>query len=200
MKTFGLTIVLSLFLVTALPANSADNDTELRGPDAFSDIEDDTERARAMFGEAGKVIQHPRCVNCHPKGDSPRQGMAMELHEPPVRRGPANFGVTGMRCFTCHNPENVAAGGVPGNPAWHLAPKSQAWYGKSLGEICEQIKDTERNGGMSMDELVEHMAEDSLVGWGWEPGGDREPVPGDWETFGNLIAAWADAGAHCPAP
>ena len=45
-----------------------------------------------------------------------------------------------------------------------------AWVGKSLGEICEQIKDPERNGGKSMEELVHHMAEDSLVGWGWHPG------------------------------
>ena len=45
-----------------------------------------------------------------------------------------------------------------------------AWVGKSLGEICEQIKDPARNGGKSMEELIHHMAEDSLVGWGWHPG------------------------------
>lgn len=191
-------LCLALAPAAVLGAGSETADT-LRGPDAFRDIEDEAERSRALFDEAGKVIQHPRCVNCHPVGDQPRQGMAMTLHEPPVRRGPHNFGVAGMRCNTCHQPENESAGGVPGNPKWHLAPASMAWYGKSLGEICRQIKDTERNGGMSMDELVHHMAEDSLVGWGWHPGGDREPVPGDQATFGKLIAAWAETGAHCPA-
>ena len=67
---------------------------------------------------------------------------------------------------------------IPGNPAWHLAPIEMAWEGKSLGHICEQIKDPERNGGKTMDEIVEHMAHDSLVGWGWNPGAGREPVPG----------------------
>ena len=56
-----------------------------------------------------------------------------------------------------------------------------AWEGKSLGEICEQIKDPARNGGKDLDQLVEHMAEDSLVGWGWHPGAGREARAGHAE-------------------
>jgi len=74
-----------------------------------------------------------------------------------------------------------------------------AWQGKSLGDICRQIKDTNRNGGRSMAELVHHMAEDELVGWGWHPGGKRTPAPGTQAEFGALIKAWADSGAYCPA-
>ena len=177
---------------------TSESSSELKGPESFSDIEDETERSRAMFREAGKVIQHPRCVNCHPVSDSPRQGMDMRIHQPPVVRGPENFGAVGMRCSTCHQPENVDYANVPGNPKWHLAPRSMAWYGKSLPEICEQIKDQDRNGGMDMDALIHHMAEDELVGWGWHPGGDREPVPGTQARFGRLFAAWAHSGAHCP--
>jgi hypothetical protein len=80
-----------------------------------------------------------------------------------------------------------------------LAPIEMAWVGKSLGEICQQIKDPERNGGKSMEELIHHMAEDSLVGWGWNPGVGREPAPGTQKEFGNLFRAWAEAGAVCPA-
>jgi hypothetical protein len=40
------------------------------------------------------------------------------------------------------------------------------------------IKDPKRNGGKSMEQLVEHMAEDTFVGWGWAPGAEREPAPG----------------------
>jgi hypothetical protein len=29
-----------------------------------------------------------------------------------------------------------------------------------------------------MEQLVEHMAEDTFVGWGWAPGAEREPAPG----------------------
>ena len=50
-----------------------------------------------------------------------------------------------------------------------------------------------------MEQLVEHMAEDTLVGWGWAPGVGREPAPGTQKEFGELIRAWAESGAACPA-
>src|SRR5690606_8408254 len=81
----------------------------------FAAIPDPKDRAVAVFKEMGKVLQHPRCVNCHPAGDSPLQGMEMKVHEPPVQRGPSDFGVTGMICTTCHMPRNVEPAGVPGN-------------------------------------------------------------------------------------
>lgn len=43
------------------------------------------------------------------------------------------------------------------------------------------------------------MAHDSLVGWGWQPGNGRTPAPGSQQQLGELIQAWADAGAHCPS-
>jgi hypothetical protein len=43
------------------------------------------------------------------------------------------------------------------------------------------------------------MAQDDLVGWGWNPGRGRAPAPGDQATFGGLIRAWIDTGAACPA-
>ena len=159
----------------------------------------------ALFEEAGKVIQHPRCVNCHPAGNVPLQGMAMRPHQPPVARGESDIGMPGMMCGTCHGPANVKVIGqadtlksIPGHPNWHVAPIEMAWEGKSLGYICAQLKDPERNGGKTMDEIVEHMAHDSLVGWGWNPGAGREPVPGTQKVFGELIRRWAADGAACP--
>lgn len=171
----------------------------LRGPAAFADIADPRARSVALFEEAGKVIQHPRCVNCHPAGDRPLQGDDGHLHQPIVQRGEGGIGVPGMYCTTCHQAANYDAVGMPGHPEWHLAPIEMAWAGRSLGQICAQIKDSERNGGMSMAELVEHMAHDSLVGWGWAPDAGRAPVPGTQEVFGQLIGAWAEGGAACPA-
>jgi hypothetical protein len=75
-----------------------------------------------------------------------------------------------------------------------------AWIGKSLGEICEQIKDKQRNGGMTMEDLVHHMGEDELVGWAWNPGRGRAPAPGSQKAFGDLIRAWVESGGACPAP
>lgn len=170
---------------------------DLEGPDAFADIADQQERSLALFAEAGKVLTHPRCVNCHPKGDSPLQN-AMQPHQPPVVRGDGGLGAPGMRCTTCHGAENYDPAGVPGHEIWHLAPIDMAWQDRSLGEICAQIKDPERNGERSMEELVQHMAEDGLVGWAWHPGEGREPAPGSQDVFGALIGAWAETGAACP--
>jgi hypothetical protein len=165
---------------------------------SFDRITDKEKRAVALFEEAGKVIIGPRCLNCHPVDDSPRQGELMRKHEPPVLRGMGGMGPPAMRCLTCHGTSNVDA--VPGNAKWFLAPKEMGWIGHSLGQICEQIKDRSRNGDRSLDDLVEHMAQDDLVGWAWNPGGNRTPAPGTQKEFGQLIQAWKDNGAHCPKP
>jgi hypothetical protein len=43
------------------------------------------------------------------------------------------------------------------------------------------------------------MAHDSLVGWAWLPGGNREPALGTQAQLGSLIAAWIESGAAYPA-
>lgn len=193
-------VLLASFLgaCAALTAVASEPTTGLRSVDSFDSIGKKSERSVALFVEIGKVLTHPRCINCHPAGDQPLQGASDRLHEPPVVRGRTGFGVTGMRCRTCHSTENYDPGRVPGAPLWHLAPAKMAWQGLSLTELCEQIKDPERNGGRSLNEIHEHMAEDALVGWGWAPGADREPAPGTQEAFGDLIRAWIKTGAECP--
>ena len=194
--------VMGCFLAIVTISVNAD---ELKTVDDFAEIKDDKSRSVALFEEVGKVLQYPRCLNCHPVGNQPLQGEEMVLHNPPVKRGPGNFGVAGMECNTCHQAMNVEVTGqsedvksIPGHPKWHLAPPEMAWVGKSLGEICRQLKDKERNGNKTMPEMIHHMAEDTLVGWGWEPGEGREPAPGTQAGFGELFKAWVDSGAHCP--
>jgi len=72
------------------------------------------------------------------------------------------------------------------------------WEGKTLGEICAQLKDPERNGGRSLDDLVHHIGGDTLVGWAWAPGFGRESAPGTQEQAGTLAEAWVKTGAACP--
>ena len=79
-----------------------------------------------------------------------------------------------------------------------LAPVSMAWQGRSLGEICRQLKDPSRNGGLDMPALLRHMSEDTLVGWAWAPGGGRAPAPGTQASFGGVMRAWSETGAYCP--
>jgi hypothetical protein len=183
---------------TAGFAFAQDKSRELRPRSAFDTIADGRERSLALITEAGKVLMHPRCVNCHPATERPLQGANMQPHQPLVVRGPDNHGAPGMRCETCHGLANYDPGRVPGHPLWHVAPIEMAWENKSLGEICEQIKDPARNGRKDMARLIHHMAEDSLVGWGWNPGAGREPAPGTQKIFGDLIKAWAETGAACP--
>lgn len=170
----------------------------MKSPADFAHIDDEEARSRAIFGEIGEVLLHPRCMNCHPAGDRPMQGDASRPHQPLVMRGPDNRGEAGMHCSTCHGVQNFR--NVPGSPNWHLAPIEMAWEGKSLAEICRQIKDPERNGGKSLAELVDHMAKDPLVAYGWNPPEQMEPVPGSQELFGQLTQAWVDTGAACPTP
>ena len=172
---------------------------DLKSAESFAAIADRNARAQALFVEAGKVIQHPRCLNCHPVGERPTQGADMHPHQPLVVRGDDDKGAIGMRCTTCHQGANFEPSGVPGHPLWHVAPKSMAWQTKTLGQICEQVKDPKRNGGKTLAQIEEHMAHDSLVGWGWMPGANREPAPGTQAQFGALISAWIASGAACPA-
>lgn len=177
---------------------SAAPDTALRDASEFASIDDPVARSKALFVEAGRVIQHPRCLNCHPTDAHPRQGDRMVFHEPPVVRGADGHGTAPMGCATCHQAENVGFARLPGHPDWHLAPLEMGWIGEPLGAICRQLKDETRNGGMDLEALSEHMAHDSLVGWAWAPGPGREPAPGSQAAFGRLIRAWIDSGAHCP--
>ncbi|HEY0329691.1 MAG TPA: Isoquinoline 1-oxidoreductase subunit [Rhodopseudomonas sp.] len=179
--------------------DAASNPALLQPVKAFAGIKNKELRAAALFQEAGKVISSPRCMNCHPAGERPTQSDAMRPHQPLVVRGPHGTGeVGGTACATCHHEANFDAAGVPGHPKWAVAPIEMAWQGKSLSEICVQIKDRARNGDKDMAALVHHMAEDDLVGWGWNPGAGRTPAPGTQKQFGELIKAWADAGAACP--
>jgi hypothetical protein len=171
---------------------------DLRPPAAFDGIADPTERSRALFLEASRVLLHPRCVNCHPADDSPRQRDDGELHDPPVTRGDDDRGVVAMRCSGCHQDANLDHARVPGAPEWRLAPRTMAWAGKSAASVCEQMKDPSRNGNRTLGKIVDHASHDDLVAWGWAPGHGRTPAPGTQARFGALVAAWVETGAACP--
>jgi hypothetical protein len=174
--------------------------SELRPASSFAGIADPRARSIALFDEAGKVLMHPRCVNCHPASERPLQTDRTRPHEPLVVRGADGHGAAGLACNTCHGNANYDPARVPGDPHWHLAPASMALEGRSIGQICEQIKDPSRNGNRDIPTILRHVAEDSLILWTWSPGAGRTPTPGRHAEFVALLQAWADAGAHCPVP
>ena len=73
------------------------------------------------------------------------------------------------------------------------------WEGLSDGQICQSIKDPKQNKNRNLDQLVEHLTEDKLVMWGWNPGKGRTPVPMAHDEFSAKVKQWQVAGAPCPA-
>ncbi len=165
----------------------------------------DRERGLAEWEKVHAVFSHPRCANCHvedehPRWSGPHYG-GTRFHAFNVQRGDdgSGFGNAGLRCTTCHFETNSQAlHGPPGAENWHLAPVEMVWFDKSSAEICTQIKDPERNGGRSLQEVAQHGRDDALVAWGWDPGPGREPAPGSAEETYRAILAWEAAGAPCP--
>lgn len=156
--------------------------------------------ASDLFAPVASVLRNPRCMNCHPRDDRPRQGDDRHRHLQNVVRGVDGMGFVNARCNACHRDENNTQSGVPGAPNWHLAPLSMGWEGLDDAALCTTLKDEKANGGKSIAALVEHMEKDALVLWGWAPGGNRAPVTPPHPEFMIKLKAWAGAGAPCPAP
>jgi hypothetical protein len=47
--------------------------------------------------------------------------------------------------------------------------------------------------------MLEHVTHDELVGWGWDPGVGRAPVPVPRAELTAAFRTWMDAGAPCPS-
>src|SRR5476649_87333 len=168
MRIVGLFTLLSCVTVLSSMHGSAQipQHGELKSPSAFGTISDPVMRSRALFTEAAKVITSPRCMNCHPSSNRPTQGNDMHPHLPPAIRGEGGGGVPGNTCAACHTDANytlherASYRSIPGNPRWGLAPIEMAWQGKSIGEICLQLKDPKLNGGRTLALLHMHAASD----------------------------------------
>jgi hypothetical protein len=159
----------------------------------------------AAFETVRAVLQDPRCQNCHPVGDRPLQGDASLVHSMNIQRGPDGHGVPGAECTTCHGKANLPASYGAHQPPgvssdWHL-PKpdmKMTFVGPSPRELCEQLKDPARNGGMTFPALLKHVSSDPLVLWGWAPGTGRKPVAVPHAEFVAAFQRWSAAGGPCP--
>jgi hypothetical protein len=159
-----------------------------------------TERSAALFLQMMRVLNSPRCMNCHPATNFPRQGDDGHRHLMLVARGPDDSGAPSLQCQTCHRDENTNSG-VPGAPGWQLAPRDMAWQGLSAGELCRTILDPKK-GQQTPDTIVAHM-QTPFVQWAWDPGVDldgkkRNPPPIPSADFINLVREWVESGASCP--
>src|SRR4029077_15442288 len=176
----------------------------------------DAAASRAAFVQFYRVLTSPRCQNCHPAGDAPLQGDDSHVHLQNVERGADGHGVTAMRCDTCHQAANLPGAHLPpGNPRWSLpSPGNKMVFAGRLpgelcrqvkdpkqnggGEVCRQGKDPKQNGGRSLEKLLDHVANDDLVGWGWNPGDGRALPPLSRADTVEQMKIWIAGGAACP--
>jgi hypothetical protein len=118
-----------------------------------------------------------------------------------VKRGKDGHGVSAMRCETCHQTTNLAGDHMPpGNPKWGLPSPGHkmVFVGRTPAELCRQLKDPKQTGGRSLQQLLEHVADDELVAWGWNPGDGRALPPLSRPETVAQMKTWIDGGAACP--
>lgn len=161
----------------------------------------DEDTSRAAFLQVYRVLTSPRCQNCHPADDAPLQGDDSHEHLQNVKRGKDGHGVYGMRCDTCHQAKNLTGAHMPpGNPKWSLPLPEQkmVFVERSPGELCLQLKDPRQNGGRTLAMLLDHVANDDLVGWAWNPGEGRTSPPLSRVEMVAEMKVWVEGGAACP--
>ena len=161
----------------------------------------DDDAGKKAFVDVARVLQSPRCVNCHPAGDAPLQTDHQAPHKMNITRKSV---AAGLACSACHQSKNSEAvgvdGGPPGAPGWNLPPADMpmVFQGRTVTQLCEQLEDPARNGHRTLEQLIEHVEKEPLVLWGWAPGGKRTLPPMSHEAFVAAVKTWVAAGGPCP--
>jgi len=165
----------------------------------------------AAWSKIYEVFSHPRCANCHvgtdrvPIWSEPKSGRKPRPHGMNINGGPSGIGAEYIACSTCHTQHNSplphgppGAHGNDGLPRWQLPPVEMQWFGKTSAEVCAQVKDPARNGNRTIPRVEEHIEEDMLVHWGWDPGPGRERAPYSAAELVDFLKEWDAARAPCP--
>lgn len=191
-------------LCFALPAH-AEGENVTIDPPAEGSIS--KEEGLSAFMRIYEVASHPRCSNCHvgaegrPMWSGPSYGEEARAHGMNVVAGESRIGAETIPCSTCHAYNEGANDGPHMAPQvamnWQLAPVEAEWFGKTSAEICEQLRDPDRNGGRDYLEIAGHLDHDLILHWAWNPGGGREAAPYSLQEHVNDVLAWGVAGYPC---
>jgi len=179
-------LAITLLLVLAYPAHAQDSGLE-------------------TWRKIHEVFSHARCANCHVGSDgrpmwSEPGRLSPRPHGMNINAGESRIGAETLPCGTCHGKTNAQTPhGPPGAEIWLLPPATMQWFGKTSAEICAQIKDPTRNGERhGIEKIAQHITDEKLVHWGWEPGPGRAPAPYSREQLVSFLRQWDKEGAPCP--
>lgn len=187
----------------ANPAFAAETKVTIAPPDSVS-----REDGLSAWDRIYEVASHPRCANCHtgasdrPMWSGPSYGKTRQ-HGMNVQAGESRIGAETLLCSTCHTYRETSAPNDGAHMApqvaadWRLAPVEADWFGRSSIEICEQLRNPERNDGRDYLALAEHLDHDVILHWAWSPGGNRQPAPYSLQEHVDDILAWGVAGYPC---
>jgi len=176
--------------------------TEIVKTSNYAILPKDSVGSVKAFMSVYKVLKSARCMNCHPSGDAPLQGDDSHIHTMNVKRGIDGRGLYAVRCSNCHQAENTAGLHMPpGNPKWGLPPANMrmVFQGRTPRQLALQLLDPKQNGGRNKAQLIDHMANDDLVGWAWHPGDGRTLPPMSRPAFAAQVRLWIAKGAYAPS-
>lgn len=150
----------------------------------------------AAWADIYSVVTHPRCMNCHPDGDAPKQGDDSHLHRFKITRFSP---LEGVHCTSCHAPSGVYDGQVPfppADPVWSMPPRAMAFENRTSGALCKQLQDPAVNGGRGLSDTLHHIESDHLLITSWHSG--REAPPITHAELVQRVKVWGEAGGPCP--
>lgn len=167
----------------------------------LTEAEQRAEESKAAFLKAYTVFMNPRCMNCHPDGNQPLQGDDSHIHLQNVTRGPEGKGVYALKCKNCHQDTNLdEEGKPPGNPHWQMPPANRpmVFQGKSPKELATHFKNNQFTGFKSLNDMIKHVEEESLVTSSFNPPPGVTKIPMTQAEFVATVKEWIDKGAAIP--
>jgi hypothetical protein len=196
------TMIVMAFIFSAISVTSAFRDrNDITGKTRNENgINKDSVESVRAFMQVYAVLMNPACMNCHPAGDAPLQGLNGQPHTMNVKRGKDGTGLYAEKCSNCHQPQNTA--GVhtpPGSPDWKLPPENMKmiFQGRTPRELALQLMNYNQNGHKNKAQLIAH-ARTSLVKKGWDLGEGRIQPPISYDAFVRVWDEWINKGGYAP--
>jgi hypothetical protein len=73
------------------------------------------------------------------------------------------------------------------------------FQGKTPAELARQLKNPKQNGGKTLEGILKHVSDDSLVKQsGWSPADDKSKPALSHEEFGAKMREWIEKDAAIP--